>query len=584
MSDPNGIEVFAGRCCRCANASAKVDLGQSQISGPLGGIMVKPVAKHVGRWGVPLKSVDIGGAAEEFLVEQVGLPTHTSAVPPLASMLPGKTNMSEPDLALLRNVVGQSAVSTDPADRATHSVGCSLTDYLRLRGGEEIPTPDAIVRPADKSQVLELLRICGRQRIDVVPFGGGTSVVGGVSTYTGDGRSQIAVAFDNMANVVEISDINCAATVQPGITGPVLERVLDARGFTLGHFPQSWERATIGGYVATRSAGQASSGYGRADEMVESLTVATPQGELTLGRAPKSAAGPDLRQLFIGSEGILGIVTEVTLRIRHKPAHDKYEGLMFPDFESGANAFRQVEQAGFAANVMRLSDESESRTTLKMSGPSGRTKQAFEKYLDLRNVSGGCLAILGWEGNSRRAMSARRTAAWSILRKHGAVSLGSSVGAAWRKHRFEGPYLRDELLDRGYIVETLETASHYSDIPELKSAVERSLLDSLSKPGQGVHVMCHISHVYETGCSLYFTVIAVAEEDAVSQWRGAKQAATEAIMSNSGTVTHHHAVGIDHVTWMSDEIGEQGIRVLQAVKETVDPRGVLNPGKLIPGR
>lgn len=544
--------------------------------------MVKPVAKHIGRWGVPLKPVEVSGSAEAFLVEQVGVPSRTSEVPSLKRILPGEPNLSEADLASLIKVVGEGAVSVDPADRAAHSLGCSLTDYLHVRAIDEIAAPDAIVRPASRSEVLELLRICGRKRIDVVPFGGGTSVVGGVATLNGDDRSQIAIAFDNMANVVSISDIDCTATVQPGITGPVLERILDARGFTLGHLPQSWERATIGGYVATRSAGQASTGYGRADEMVESLTVATPRGEMQLGRAPKSAAGPDLRQLFIGSEGVLGLVTEVTMRIRHKPAYEKYEGLMFPDFESGSTAYRQLAQAGLTADVMRLSDASETQTTLKMSGPSGRTKEAFEKYLEIRKVSGGCLAILGWEGHSRRAVSARRSAAWSILRKHGAASLGGSVGAAWRKHRFEGAYLRDELLDRGYIVETLETASHYSKIPELKAAVEQSLQDSLSRPGQGVHIMCHISHVYETGCSLYFTVIALAEEDAVSQWRAAKNAATGSIMANAGTVTHHHAVGTDHAPWMSYEIGDQGIKILRAVKKTVDPKGILNPGKLIP--
>lgn len=532
-----------------------------------------------GRWGTPPHPVELSYAAEEFLGTTLGTPRprppHSQAdvvVPP--------GRLTGDQLAALGGLVSPNGVSTAAGDRLGHSAGCSLTDYLTLRAATPDAIPDAVVRPADHAMVLALLRYCADAEIAVVPYGGGTSVVGGVTAPTPGPR--IAVAFDLMSDILSIDDDSLVVTVQPGITGPVLERVLQTRGLTWGHLPQSWERASIGGYVATRSAGQASTGYGRSDETVEALRVATPTGEFVLGRAPHSAAGPDLRQLFIGSEGALGVITEVSLRVRRLPSVTRYEGLMFPSYAAGVAAFRDLAQSRVTADVMRLSDAPETHATLHMSGPQGTAGDLFERYLSLRKVTGGCMAILGWEGYSKSFVSARRKAAWAILKDHGAVSLGRSVGDSWRRHRYDGPYLRDTLLDRGYIVETLETATHWADLHHLREAVGDALVGALRSDGGDPYVMSHVSHVYETGASLYFTVITPSTDDPVAQWHGAKVAAMEAIAAQGATITHHHAVGRDHAPWLEAEIGPDGVALLRGIKGLVDPTGTLNPGVLIP--
>ncbi len=533
------------------------------------------------RWGTPPRPVGLSEAAEQFLADAVGSPPPRPPVPVGDGAVPD-SRLTAAQQDALAGIVGADAVATGPAERLGHAAGCSLTDYLHLRQGDLDPraVPDAVVRPASSEQVRDVLALAATAGFAVVPFGGGTSVVGGV-TVPGDG-ARIALAFDRMADVLDVDEDSMTVTVQPGITGPVLERILQARGLTWGHLPQSWERATIGGYVATRSAGQSSTGYGRSDEMVEALRIVTPVGDLVLGRGPRTAAGPDLRQLFIGSEGAFGVITEVTMRVRHLPTVMRYEGVMFPSYEAGVAAFRDLAQYRATADVMRLSDVPESTATLAMSGPQGRIGDVFERYLSLRNVAGGCLAILGWEGYSRRLVSARRAAAWSVMRDHKPATLGASVGNSWRRHRYDGPYLRDVLLDRGFIVETLETAGHWSDLHRVRDAVAAALTATLRHDGRDPYVMSHISHVYETGASLYFTVIAPAAVDPVAQWAGAKAAAMAALTASGATITHHHAVGRDHAPWLAAEIGSTGVALLRGIKGLVDPDDVLNPGVLVP--
>ena len=338
----------------------------------------------------------------------------------------------------------------------------------------------------------------------------------------------------------------------------------------------------MGGYAATRSAGQASTGYGRSDEMIESLVVATPMGTMDVGRAPSSAAGPDLRGLLIGSEGALGVITRLRLRVRRLPDTRIYDAAILPGFAAGVAAFRDAAQSRATADVMRLSDEAETATTLLMSGPTGLLAAGLDRYLRVRGVDreGASLAILGWEGTDRDLVTARRAATWRALRRHGAVSLGHRPGESWRRHRFAGPFLRDALMDAGYLVETLETATHWNGYLDLHADVNQALHSALHAP-PGPYVMSHLSHVYETGASLYTTVIAVADQaDPLAQWARAKSAATDAIMESNATVTHHHAVGRDHAPWLEAEIGSLGIDVLRATKHAVDPRGVLNPGVL----
>ncbi|MBB5918676.1 alkyldihydroxyacetonephosphate synthase [Nocardia transvalensis] len=472
-------------------------------------------------------------------------------------------------LAGLSAVVGADHVSVDHRDRLLHAGGKSTPDLLRRRAEGPQDAPDAVVFPADHDQVLALLSHCAEAGIAVVPFGGGTSVVGGVQPARGRFDTVIALDLRRLDALTEVDPVSATATLGAGLTGPQAEELLAAQGLSLGHFPQSFEFASIGGFAATRSSGQASAGYGRFDDMIQRLRIATPGGTLDLGRAPASAAGPDLRELFAGSEGALGVITEVTLRVHPAPETVAYQAWSFPDFATGAAALRAVVQAGAAPTVLRLSDEAETGLNLARSGDIGGAPVT------------GCLAVTTVEGTAAH-VAARSAEASDLLAAAGGTALGETPAREWEHGRFAAPYLRDALLDVGILCETVETATTWANLPALKEKVTAALTDSLSAQGTPALVMCHVSHTYPTGASLYFTVVAKQLDDPIDQWLRAKAAAGDAIVAASGTITHHHAVGTDHRAWMTGEIGDLGVRVLRAVKDAVDPAGILNPGKLIP--
>ena len=396
----------------------------------------------------------------------------------------------------------------------------------------------------------------------MVPFGGGTSVVGGLvarrdASYAG----VVSLDLVRMKRLLAVDPVSMTATLEPGLRGPEAEALLAEHGLTLGHFPQSFEYATIGGFAATRSSGQSSAGYGRFDAVVAGLTVATPIGSVDLGRAPASAAGPDLRQVFLGSEGALGVITSVTVRCRRLPVERVYEGWRWASFDAGAEAVRTLAQSQLLPTVLRLSDENE--TAINLADPDAVGGDG----------SGGCLMIVGHEGTPAQ-VAVRRSAVAAVLTDLGGTPAGEEPGRAWSAGRYSAPYLRDSLLDVGVLVETLETATWWSDLRGLYDDVSAALRGSL---GDSSLVLCHISHVYETGASLYFTVAAAESDDPVGRWRTAKESASAAIVARGATITHHHGVGTDHQPWLAAEIGEVGIAVLRAVKAAVDPDGHPQP-------
>jgi alkyldihydroxyacetonephosphate synthase len=338
----------------------------------------------------------------------------------------------------------------------------------------------------------------------------------------------------------------------------------------------------VGGWVATRSAGQASSGYGRIDELVEAVRCVCPAGEISTLDAPATAAGPSLRNLIVGSEGTLGVITSATLRVRPLPEERHYEAWSFRDFEEGLQAYRLMEQADASPDVARLSDEDETRLAKALSSTAGAlAERAGKRFLALRGHGEGCVALLGFEG-AAEDVARRRGRAAGLLRAAGGLALGRRPARSWLRTRFSAPYMRDEMLDRGVMVETLETATRWSNVPDLYRAVGDALRASLTDRGTPPVVMCHVSHLYRSGASLYFTFIARHEGDSeLDGWWAAKSAACDAIVSAGGTITHHHAIGRDHVPWMISEVGELGLDVLRAAKERLDPEGIMNPLKLL---
>jgi alkyldihydroxyacetonephosphate synthase len=527
-------------------------------------------------WGPVERRSERTPAMLEPVLSELGATGHTPPVELDEVELPEPRPL--PDA--VRRAVGEGAVLTGAEERIRRAAGSSYPDLIRLRSGRLDDAPDAVLLPSTADEVAAVLAACANERVAVVPFGGGTSVVGGVDPYRGGFERLVALDMGRMRDV-DVDPRSLTARLGPGLRGPDAEAALGAAAVTMGHFPQSFEYATVGGFAATRSAGQASSGYGRFDALVTSIRAATPSGELDTLQTPHTAAGPSLRELILGSEGTLGVITEVGVRVRPRPAARRYEAWMAPDFEAGVEIARALGQGDAPPDVVRLSDRSETRLSLAMSGTHGPARRAFDAYLRVRRRDDGCILIAGWEGE-RESVARRRALAARPIRLGGAAYLGQAPGRAWERGRYEGPYLRDALLDQGVLVETLETSHTWSRLGELYSAVRDAIhaaLDAQTTPGI---VLCHVSHLYPDGASLYYTFMARRREGAdIEQWRAAKQAACEAIVATEGTITHHHGVGRDHAPYMRAEIGELGLETLRAVKQRLDPAGIMNPGKLL---
>lgn len=521
-------------------------------------------------WGDPDAATPLSPGIRSLLDQALGIDAAGIDEPSLEQVRLRPSALSPADREGLGAIVGPAHVSVDDRARLLRAGGKSTLDLLRRRDFGIQDAPDAVLVPGGETEVAEILRFCADRSIAVVPFGGGTSVVGGLDPLRGDFKAVVSLDLRRLDELHSLDEVSWEAELGAGLTGPEAERLLGERGFSLGHFPQSFLFATIGGFAATRSSGQDSAGYGRFNDMVRGLRAVTPVGVLDLGRAPESAAGPDLRQLLIGSEGTFGIITRVRVRVHPVPEATRHEAWSFPDFATGADALRAVVQTGTGPTVIRLSDEAETGVNLATSDSIGE-----------QQITGGCLAITAFEGTEAHVAS-RHAETRELLLAKGGTSLGEAPAQAWEHGRFNAPYLRDALLSAGALCETLETATNWSNLQTLKTAVTEALTNTLADSGTPALVLCHISHVYPTGASLYFTVVAAQRGNPIEQWRTAKAAASAAMVRTGGTITHHHAVGADHRPWMRDEVGDLGVTVLRAVKAALDPAGILNPGKLIP--
>jgi alkyldihydroxyacetonephosphate synthase len=534
-------------------------------------------------WGDPGHTPTVTEHALEFLQAELG--DLGEPRPPVALedvALPESALPAAARDALVR-AVGSDGVRDDREARVSHGRGCSYFELVKVRWGKLDAAPDAVVYPETPEQVAAVIDACAEHDVAIVPFGGGTSVVGGVEPLRGEHSAVISLALERLASVVALDEQSRTATLQGGLRVATAETTLNASGYTIGHFPQSYEFVTVGGCVVTRSAGVQSTGYGRMDDLVVGLRCQTPIGELVVSPTiPHSAAGPELRQLVAGSEGTLGVLTEATIRVRPRPEVRRWEAFMFRDFQGGTEALRELVQSRTAPDVSRLSDEEETRLSLAQAGES-TGKKVLEGYLRLRRYAGGCLGVFAWEGRSSD-VAARRARAVRVIKRHGGIALGAAPAEAWAEARFVTPYLRDDLLTRGVLAETLETVTTWSRLHELHDAVANALRTSLSDQGTPPIVGCHVSHLYPSGASLYFTVLARQKRgEEIEQWTAAKKAAGDAISAHHGSITHHHAIGVDHRPWLEREDSPVGIAMIRAAKNELDPKGIMNPGKLLPG-
>lgn len=497
-----------------------------------------------------------------------------------------RSRLTGEPLEALWSVIPQARVFSDPFERAFHARGKSYHDLLYLRAGKFDALPDATVYPETAEEALNLLRWASYFGVAIVPYGGGSSVVGGVSAAGGD--MVVTVDMTRMNAFVSLDKVSMLATAESGIYGVDLEAQLQAQGATLGHYPQSFEFSTLGGWVAARGAGQQSNRYGKAEKWLTACEVATPRGLWRTESFPASAAGPNLNQLVAGSEGTFGLITQATFKVHERPECKDYRTFLMPSFEAGADAIRAIVQAGISVATLRLSDADEThffQAFAKAGVRPGFKDAAQAATLRLMRVGPRpCALIVGHEG-SRLAVHQSALAAGSKIRQFGGVAVGAGPAKRWYASRFHGPYLRDPLMDKGLGIDTLETSTHWANIPRLYAAVRTALLDACTehsgvKGGRGV-VMAHISHSYPDGASLYYTFLFPRDlSDDIGQWRKIKKAATDAIVRNGGTLSHHHGVGEDHAPWLMGEKGALGLEILRAIKKTIDPKGIMNPGKM----
>jgi alkyldihydroxyacetonephosphate synthase len=543
-------------------------------------------------WGRTDQPDPLAGRDEvwSWLTGQFGMPA-LLATPPRAldSIALPAPRLGDRARTAFTAILGEDRVRQDAQERASHALGRSYHDLLRLQTGDFSP-PDAVLYPRNEEDVLALLRAAAQHEVAVVPYGGGTSVVGGVSASRGAFPAVITLDLTDMDHVTAIDLVAGTADVEVGIMGPELERQLAIKGMTLGHHPQSFEFSTLGGWIAHHGAGQDSGRYGRASDWLAGLRVATPQGLLVSGEGPASAAGPDLKQLMLGSEGVFGIITRARIRIRTLPAHEAHHGWLFRDFASGIATIREAMREGIPHSMLRLSDAAETcffRAFATLGEEPGHGARLAQAWLNLRRFDDNAAALIAGFAGSAREISASRRRFAAIARRLGALALGEKPGQRWRAQRYALPYLRDSLTGQGVGVDTLETAASWSRLPALYAAVRAALEQAMRQnvPCEGANgiMLCHVSHAYCDGASLYFTFLfprRIGTE--MAQWQAIKQAASDAVLMAGGTISHHHGVGEDHLPWIGREKGLLGLEVMRAVKQALDPKGILNPGKLIP--
>ena len=535
--------------------------------------MGESARRRLGGWGFEGEDFPPTGELLRWLERHLGTGVAVPRGPGRPWRLPAGREL--PELA--------AEVSQDERDRLTHSRGQGLPDILRLRAGAVGFTPDAVCRPATFEEVGEVLERCDQAGIRIIPWGGGTSVTGGVNVID-DQVPTLSLDLERLGELENFDERSRLATFGAGVTGPRVESSLAELGMTLGHFPQSWELSTLGGWVVTRSSGQESLGYGRIDDMVAGLRLVAPAGSLELAPSPGSAAGPDLRRFVLGSEGRFGIVTSVTVRVHPSPQRRVVQAALMRSWDDGLEVVRELTQNRTPLTMLRLSDAPETQVAMAVGLQASRSEPLIRGYLRVRGFGPrACLLLFGATGGSK-AIDRAIDGARSVLRRHRGLPLGSKPGAKWLRDRFRHPYLRDGLLDSGYATDTLETAAPWSALEEVRDHVRKAISGALTDRGEAVAVLSHISHPYLDGASLYFTFFfrttALVEQN-IARWAKIKRAATRAIVSSRATLTHHHGIGQWHAPWLPEEIGPSGVAALRAVADALDPKGILNPRVLL---
>ena len=523
-------------------------------------------------WGDEITGYPIPITAKDYLTDRLG------DYQDLADATLSDITNSIP-VSKLRDV---DFISTDPIERIRHSCGQSLPDWIHLHSGSIPRITDGVVFPVSDEDIQMMINFAKENQIILIPYGGGTSVVGHINPPLTD-APVLTIDLSRLNHLVDIDETSQLATFQAGVRGPEIESGLNKNGYTLGHFPQSFEYSTLGGWIASRSCGQQSFYYGRIEDLFRGGHIITPVGSIDLLPFPASAAGPDLRQLFLGSEGRLGIVSSASVQIKKLPEFEGFYGVFFRNWEDGMNAVREITQKGIRVSMLRLSDALETETHLILSGKETLHRLASFGLDTLGFRAQRCLLILGVTGEYKSAHHARKSAI-RLCRKFGGLYTGNFIGKSWQKNRFLAPYLRNALWDAGYALDTLETAVPWKKVSGAKQAIINIITQIGINHELPILVFGHLSHIYQSGASIYITYLfrrSPDPEENLEHWMSIKDAASQAIIDQGCTISHQHGIGADHRKYLPNEKGALGINFLQDASNFFDPDQILNPQVMI---
>jgi alkyldihydroxyacetonephosphate synthase len=547
--------------------------------------------KHMKWWGWGKEGVafhfDDKPAFAPFVKTAVGLDlTTTAAQEPVAfeSLSTPKSRATKTLIASLTAIVGEDNVSTDDELRVVHTYGKSIRDLLRIRASLIKRAVDVVVYPATESDVQKIVDLAATKNVIIIPFGGGSNIAGSLEPIAGERRTVISLDLGLLSRVIDIDEGSGLARIEAGAQGPDIEEQLGARGWTMGHFPDSFTHSTLGGWVATRSSGMQSDKYGDIADIARGMRLVRPDGVTVIRALPSSSTGPSVREMILGSEGRLGVITEVTVNVHRIPEVREINGYLFPNWESGIQAMRAIAESDAHPIVTRVSDARESGFSFATS----KEKKGFDAQKLLMSVLGRRgwdldginLSFIGFEGSASHVSYEKKIVA-RIVRKNGGLPVGKGPGVLYDQKKFDTPYLRDFLLDRGAAADVSETAAPWSKLNELHDAVYAAANAAYDQIGITGWIMSHLSHSYHSGACLYFTFAFVYKNDAIAEYDIVKRAIQQAFIDNGGTLSHHHAVGLEHAPWLADDVSAGGVALVHGLFDTADPTGIFNPGKII---
>ncbi|GLZ01591.1 FAD-binding oxidoreductase [Actinoplanes sp. NBRC 103695] len=542
-----------------------------------------------GKEGVGFHWEDKPGFAP-FVLDILDLDLHDAAVveKPAFESLTIANPVAEPAfVAALASIVGEDDVTSDPMERVVHTFGKSLRDLVRIRQNRVDRVPDLVVYPENEDEVQRVVDAVVAADAVLIPFGGGSNIAGSLEARAYERRTIVSLDLGRLRKLIELDEESGLARIQAGALGPDLEQQLKERGWTLGHFPDSFTHSTLGGWIATRSSGMQSDKYGDIADIVRGLRLVRPGGVVAIRPVPSTSTGPSLREMILGSEGRLGVITEATVQVHRIPAKRVIHAYFFPTWAKGLAAMQAIAESDATPIVTRVSDARETRFSMATS----KERRGLDKFLAgtalpgiMRakgwNLDQICLSFIGYEGSPEHVKRQKKLVD-AIVRKHGGMGVGTGPGVLYDQKKFDTPYLRDFLLDRGAAGDVSETAAPWSKLLPLYTAVVTAANCAFARIGRKGYIMCHLSHSYHSGACLYFTFAFVADQDMLTEYDVVKSAVQQAFVDNGGTLSHHHGVGVEHAPWLEQDVSPAGAQVLRVLFEATDPGANLNPGKIL---